>query len=90
MLGDEMMIMLAPDSTLFTLNEVGTAIWNAADGTTPLEAIVANRICSEFDVEPEVALKDAERFVEELAHHGVLLISDQPIAQPKTFVQAGR
>ena len=36
MLGGEMMIMSARDSTLFSLNETATAIWQAADGRTPL------------------------------------------------------
>ena len=31
-LGGEMMIMSALDSTFFTLNEVATVIWQAADG----------------------------------------------------------
>jgi len=90
MMGDEMMIMLAPDSTLFTLNEVASVIFNAADGTTPLEVIVAERVCSEFDVELDAALKDAERVVKELAGHGVLLVSDEPITQPRAFAQVAR
>lgn len=90
MMGDEMMIMLAPDSTLFTLNEVASVIFNAADGTTPLEVIVAERVCSEFDVELEAALKDAEQVVKELAGHGVLLVSDEPITQPLAFAQVAR
>jgi phosphohistidine swiveling domain-containing protein len=87
MMGDEMMIMLTPDSTLFTLNEVASAIFNAADGMTPLDVIVAERVCLEFDVELEVALKDAEHVVKELAGHGVLLVSDKPITQPRAFAQ---
>ena len=83
MLGDEMMVMVAPDSTLFTLNEVATVIWEAADGATPLEDIVANKICEKYDVEPEVAMKDAEGLVLELAGHGLLLVSDQPIPRAK-------
>jgi hypothetical protein len=90
MMGNEMMIMLAPESTLFTLNEVGSVIFNAADGTTPLEEIVAERVCSEFDVEFEVALKDAEHIVKELAGHGVLLVSDKPINPPLAFAQVAR
>lgn len=82
-LGDETMVMSAADSKLFTLNEIGTAIWEAADGTTPLEDIVANKICMKYDIEPEVALKDAEGFVLELAGHGLLLVSDQPIPRSK-------
>jgi hypothetical protein len=79
MLGGEMMIMSAADSTFFTLNEVATLIWNAADGRTPLSRIVENTLCSEYEVAPELARRDAEQFVDELAEHGILLVSDQPI-----------
>ncbi len=82
MLGGEMIVMSAVDSTLFNLNEQATVIWNAADGMTPLRTIVEQRICEEFDVTPETAYRDAEDFVEELASHGVLLTSDEPIAGP--------
>ena len=81
-LDGEMMIMSARDSTLFNLNELGTMIWQAADGATSLEEIVAQKVCPEFEVEPAEALKDAEDFVRELAAHGILLLSDQPIAAP--------
>jgi Coenzyme PQQ synthesis protein D (PqqD) len=81
-LGDETMVMSATNSTLFTLNEVASVIWAAADGVTPLDRIVADKICSQFDVTPEAALKDAEALVEDLASHGILLLSDQPMAGP--------
>lgn len=42
-LGDEMLIMSAADSTLFSLNPVATCIWQAADGLTPLSEIVESR-----------------------------------------------
>jgi hypothetical protein len=61
------------------LDEVGTIIWQAADGETTLQEIVERKICRQYDVEPEEALKDAEEFVRELASHGILIISDQPI-----------
>jgi len=83
-LGTETMVMSAADSTLFTLDEVATVIWESADGATPLEEIVANKICTQYDITPEIALKDAEGLVEELAEHGLLLLSDQPIAQSTT------
>jgi len=79
-LGDEMVIMSAVDSTLFTLNEVATAIWQAADGKTPLSEIVEGTICREFEVEPALAYRDAEALVNDLAGHGILLVSEQPIA----------
>jgi len=78
-LGDEMIIMSARDSTLFSLNDVGLTIWQAADGRTPLEEIVKEKVCVEFDVVPGEALKDAESFVRELAGHGILILSDKPL-----------
>jgi hypothetical protein len=77
-----MMVMSAVDSTFFTLNEVATVIWQAADGKTPLSAIVADRVCVEFDVEPAAAARDAEQFVEALSHHGILAVSDRPFEHP--------
>lgn len=82
-LGGEMMIMSAKDSTLFTLNPVATVIWQSADGSTPLAAIVEEKICAQFDVDPAEAAKDAESFVSELAGHGILIVSDEPIHKAK-------
>jgi hypothetical protein len=62
-------------------------LWQAADGATPLDEIVENRICSEFAVQPEEAMRDAETLAEDLAKHGILLISEQPFAQPATPAQ---
>jgi hypothetical protein len=81
-LGNETMVMSATNSTLFTLNEIASVIWAAADGVTPLDQIVANKICAQYDITPELALKDAEALVEGLAAHGILLVSDQPLAGP--------
>ena len=79
LIGGEMMIMSAVDSTFFTLNEVATVIWQAADGRTPLSDIVASRICLEFEVDAEQAGRDAEQFVSDLSQHGILLVSEKPI-----------
>jgi Coenzyme PQQ synthesis protein D (PqqD) len=78
-----MMIMSAVDSTFFTLNEVATVIWQAADGRTPLSDIVASKICPEFEIGPDQAGRDAEQFISELSQHGILMVSDQPIASPE-------
>jgi hypothetical protein len=77
LLGNEMMIMSAVDSTFFTLDEVATVIWQAADGSTPLSQIAA-QICEQFDVDHQRAERDAEQFIGELAKHGILLLSDEP------------
>src|SRR5262245_31784602 len=81
MVGDEMMIMSGRDSTLFALNGTAAVLWQAADGVTPLEDIVARSICASYEVEPATALRDAEELVEQLAGHGILLLADTPIAR---------
>jgi hypothetical protein len=86
-LDDEMMVMSATSSTLFTLNEVATVIWEAADGVTPLDEIVTKKVCAQYDIAPEVALKDANTFVEQLAEHGLLLLAEKPIPQSSRFPQ---
>lgn len=79
-LGAEMMIMSGKDSTLFTLNQTASILWQSADGVTPLEEIVEKRICGEFEVEPAEALRDAETLARGLAEHGIMQISEQPIS----------
>ncbi len=81
-LGDDTIIMSTLDSTIFMLNSVGTAIWKAADGATPLSRIVGEKVCAEFDVAEDRALADAEEFVAQLAQHGILSVSAQP-ASPR-------
>jgi len=82
-LDGEMMIMSGRDSTLFTLNKTAMILWQAADGATPLEQIVEQKICTEFEVEPGEALKDAEALARDLAGHGILQISEEPIVSQK-------
>ncbi len=81
MLGEEMLVMAGQGSTLFTLNPTATILWQAADGVTPLDQIVESKICSEFEVQPEEAIRDAEALAADLAKHGILLLSPEPIAQ---------
>jgi len=88
-LDGEMMIMSGRDSTLFTLNKTATILWQAADGNTPLEEIVEQKICAEFEVEPAEALQDAENLARELASHEILQISEEPIPQPNSTTPPG-
>ena len=88
MLGGEIMVMSAMDSTFFTLNEVASAIWQAADGRTPLSEIVASKVCQEFDVDQERAQRGADRFVDELSQHGILLVSDQPLVDSSQSMES--
>lgn len=79
MLAGEMMVMNSTDSTFFTLNEVATAIWQAADGRTPLREIVRQSVCEQFDIDPEQAQLDAREFVEDLSQHGILMVAEHPL-----------
>jgi hypothetical protein len=77
--GGEAVVMNPADSTLFNLNETATAIWLGADGKTTLRQIVERDICPAWDVDPEAALEDAERFTRELAAHSILSLSAEPV-----------
>ena len=77
-IGDELMIMSAKDSVLFSLNETAALLWEAADGATPLADIVARAICALFDIDADTALRDAREVAEGLARHGILHLSPQP------------
>jgi hypothetical protein len=89
-LGGEMMIMSAVDSRLFSLSDVATVIWEAADGRTPLSEIVTKRVCAQFDVPADVAYRDAEQLVEALASRGILSISNQPATDSEHPAREGR
>jgi coenzyme PQQ synthesis protein D (PqqD) len=84
MVGDEMMIMSGQDSTLFALNPTAAAIWEAADGQTPLKQIVERHICTRYDVEPATAIRDAREVVEQLAGEGLFTVSDKPLTAAGT------
>ena len=77
---DELVILSADDSSLYVLNELAALLWEAADGRTPLRHIVERVVCSEFEIDAETGLRDAETFLRELAGHGILQVSDTPAA----------
>jgi hypothetical protein len=79
MMDGEMMIMSGADSSLYSLNETASILWQAADGVTPLAQIVERQICGEYAVDPATALRDAEELAQDLARHGILLLSDSPL-----------
>ena len=76
----EAVILLADDSTLNTLNPVATFIWESADGTTPVSALV-RRVCEEFDVDRTRAECDVDLFIDKLHRRGLVEISGAPYPQ---------
>jgi hypothetical protein len=83
-LATETVILKADDSGLYVLNEIGTLLWGAADGVTPLATIVERVICPRFDVDAASACEDAVEFVRALGDHAILTVSDRPIASDGT------
>jgi Coenzyme PQQ synthesis protein D (PqqD) len=79
--GGEMVILSADDSSLYVLNAVATAVWEAADGRTSVDAIVADVICRDFEIDRESAARDVDAFVRDLASHGILRTSDMAFAE---------
>jgi len=73
----EAVIVSPEDSRFHTLNAVGTLIWEAADGRTPLGAIVT-RICAEYAVDPDAAVRDARAFVSALCARGLMELRETP------------
>ena len=73
----EAVILLPEDSSLNTHNAVGTLIWEAADGDTPLGTVV-DRICETFDVERAQAEHDASGFIETLRERSLVSVSETP------------
>ena len=79
-IGDELMIMFARDSSLFSLNETAALLWDAADGRTPLAEIVTRELCPRYDVDPATALRDATELAHGLAERGILQVGERPFA----------
>ena len=73
----EAVIVSPEDSTLHTLNAVGTVIWEASDGRTTMDTIVG-RVCDAFEVDHATATRDAAAFVDALCRRGLLSVLDAP------------
>lgn len=57
--------------SIYTMNEVGSRIWELIDGEKNLSEII-DIILNEFEVSPEVAEKDIIEFINELEHIGAI------------------
>jgi hypothetical protein len=73
----EAVIVSPEDSTLHTLNPVGTLIWEAADGHTAMDAIIT-RVCETFAIDQATAARDAAVFVDSLCQRGLLTVVETP------------
>lgn len=61
----------ASEMALFTLNEVGTFVWEQIDGETPRDALL-RQVLAHFDVDEQRAADDLGAFLSELEDAGCL------------------
>jgi|LGVF01.1.fsa_nt_gb hypothetical protein len=69
-------ILTADGHEIHTLNKVGSAIWELADGAKNLKEIVT-QICERFDVSFGVAQVDVMDFAEQLVDKNILQITNE-------------
>ena len=62
--------------SMYTLNELGTTVWQLMDGRTSVGQIVES-VCGVYEVTPEEAKKDVLDFVRSLRSAGVIRPSEQ-------------
>jgi len=69
--GEALLIHL-PSGEYFSLDRVGTLIWENIDGSRTIEDL-AELVLDEYDVDREKVVADVLRLVEQLAGEGLLL-----------------
>ncbi|HXK60752.1 MAG TPA: PqqD family protein [Acidobacteriota bacterium] len=62
---------LADMQNLFTLNEVGSYIWEQLSESTTADQI-AERVANEFEIDRATALEDVEQFLKGLVEAGIV------------------
>ena len=70
-IGEETVFLANKGDVIHSLDEIGTFIWRAIDGTKSLSEI-ADLICREYEVGDEAARKDLLAFVNELAEKKIV------------------
>jgi len=72
-IGDETIIVTEAGEELHTLDETGTFVWSAIDGSNSLSRIL-NLICTEYDVNRDRAREDLLNFVEALHEKKIVIL----------------
>ncbi len=77
---NEAVIISPQERELHSLNEVGTYIWNLADGSRTIEEI-AHELARRYEVTPEEVLTDTIAFAQALVERGVAFVSERPTSE---------
>jgi methyltransferase-like protein len=74
-LSDEAIVVNFKNSFFYSLNPVGTFIWERCDGRHSL-AQIAQEVAEEYEVAPEEAARDCREFIDSLVEQGLLHLGD--------------
>jgi len=58
--------------SIYTLNSVGSDVWNLLDGQRPVHEIV-NRLQQEYEVDPGMLSADIQRLLGEMQQEGLIV-----------------
>lgn len=72
----EAFLMTEDGKKVHMINKVGTLIWECADGSMPVEGIIA-KILERFDIDEEAARSDCLEFIHELSGLKLLSIKER-------------
>jgi len=78
-LGDELVAVNLTTKFFYSLDSVGTFIWEHCDGQHSV-AQIAEALVQEYDVGLEEADRDCEQFLQELVKEGILIWRQNPKA----------
>ncbi|MFQ5768904.1 MAG: PqqD family protein [bacterium] len=74
----EAVVVMPMESAINTFNEVGTRIWELADGTNTVTDII-HEIQQEFEVDAETAELDTREFLNELVEKNMITLNDEAV-----------
>jgi len=81
-LGDELVAVNLTNKFFYSLDSVGTFIWERCDGQHSV-AQIAEALVQEYDVGLEEAVRDCEQFLQELVKEGILIWRQTPRSDPR-------
>jgi len=76
-INDEAVILDLKSGVYYSLNEVGSRIWDLCNGTNNLNDIT-KIICEEFEVEEDTASKDVLEILNDFLQERLLKINESP------------
>lgn len=77
------LVVLPGRSEVKVLNPAAILVFSRLDGEHTIDQIVGE-VVEQFDVEPEIARRDIEAFLEQLAEHGMLRDENAPTEEAAT------